>query len=180
MFTTVGDKNIGSVASKFIANVFKSLNIKPSFAQFIAGDKNRKIIVLLAITLVAGALVTLAYVLGSNKEAATEARTQQFDSKLAAQKAKNDSSTSSQINNNENPASSDQASSSATNSSSTTVTVNGKSVNVPANGSYSQTTEDPSGNTTTISGENSHTNSAEGGSASNNSSTTININSKGD
>ena len=58
----------------------------------------------------------------------------------------------------------------------TSVVINGKSVNVPANGSYTNTTTDSSGQTT-ININSSHTSNSSGSSASNNSSTSVNVNS---
>lgn len=76
-----------------------------------------------------------------------------------------------------NPTTSDSASSSstATNSNSTSVTVNGQSVNVPQSGSYDKTMN-ISGSTVHVSGNSSQ--STTGGSATNNSSTKVEVNSE--
>lgn len=61
------------------------------------------------------------------------------------------------------------------NQSSTTVTVNGKKVEVPANGSYSQTV-DENGTHTEIKANSNHSSSTSGNSSNNSSSSSVNIN----
>lgn len=71
----------------------------------------------------------------------------------------------------------DSSEDTATNRNSTSVTVNGQPVNVPQNGSYSETIKTSDGQTT-ISGSNSHSSNSTHDSASNYSSTTVNIDSR--
>jgi len=65
----------------------------------------------------------------------------------------------------------------SSNSSQTNVTVNGQSIQVPENGTYSKTTDDNNGHTE-VRVESSHSSSSTGGSASNNSTVQLNVHSE--
>jgi len=66
---------------------------------------------------------------------------------------------------------------SASNTSNTSVTVNGQSVDVPANGSYNKQTTTPEG-TTHVQVDSTHTSTSSGSNANNSSNVRININSE--
>jgi hypothetical protein len=69
---------------------------------------------------------------------------------------------------------SNQTTGNATNSSNTNVTVNGRSIDVPANGNYNQMTTDANG-TTSVTVQSSHSGSATAGSATSDSNVNVNI-----
>lgn len=143
---------------------FKDLNVR-----------QRALIFLILMTVIVGVLFMMSQVFGQNENnenlnATNSSSTSSSSNQQPINDASNKPATA-----NPSTSGSSSSSSTATNSNSTSVTVNGQSVNVPQSGSYDKTVN-VSGSNVHVSGNSSQ--STTGGSATNNSSTNVEVNSE--
>lgn len=171
MLTSSHGDNIGNAIGNSFASFFKFLFNKSTFAQLTTADRQRRFVLVMSVTILMSALVAVAYALGASQQVNTRLSTRPLQTKLTGQ------ASPSPVDTSQAASSSQSSSDSADPSNATSVTVNGQSVDVPANGSFSKTvTSDDS--TTTVNGKSSQSSSTSGGTVSNNSSTTVDVNSR--